>query len=104
MDLSMRITVRTPSPWLSRLTRRRFEFALGRFSSRVRSVVVRIVDLNGPRGGVDKRCRATIHLQSSNREIVVEDVDADAAIAVDRAAARAARTVARAMDTASWRR
>jgi len=100
----MQITIRASSGWLSRLARRRFEFALGRFHGRVRSVAIRIVDLNGPRGGVDKRCRVTVHLSAPKRTLVLEDTDADAAIAIDRVADRTVRTVARAINTVTdWR-
>ena len=33
----------------------RLRLALARFSERIRSVDVQIADVNGPRGGVDKR-------------------------------------------------
>ena len=100
----MQITVRASSGGLSRLARRRFELALGRFNGRVRSVAIRIVDLNGPRGGIDKRCRVTVQLSATKRMLVVEDTDADAAIAIDRVADRTARTVARAINTTTdWR-
>ena len=99
----MRITIRASSPRVSRLARRRFEFALSRFGHRVRSLVVRVTDVNGP-DGIDKRCRVTVQLQSPSRTVVIDDVDADAAIAVDRTADRTARTVARAIEAASgWR-
>ena len=100
----MRITIRATSAWLSRLARRRFEFALRRFHGRIRSVGVRVVDVNGPRGGIDKRCHVTVRLTAPKRTIVIEDVDADAAVAIDRLADRTARTVARAVDTVTdWR-
>ena len=37
------------------------EFATRRFSERIRSVIVRVRDLNGPRGGVDKECSIVVH-------------------------------------------
>jgi putative sigma-54 modulation protein len=104
MEADMRITVRASSRWVARLARRRFEFALSRFGYRVRSLVVRVTDVNGPRGGIDKRCRVTVELQGPTRTVVIDDVDTDPAIAVDRAADRTARTVARAIEAASeWR-
>ena len=103
----MRILIRMPaglSPSLAPLARRRLEFALGRFSARVRSVTVRVADLNGPRGGVDKHCLVAIRLTSPARLIVIEDTDAEAEIAIGRAADRAARVVARALHTLTdWR-
>ena len=96
----MRITIRAgrhlPLP-LMQLTRRRLEYALGCFSSRVRSVTVRLADVNGPRGGVDKKCAVAVRLDRPKRLIVIEDIDADPAIAIDRAADRVARAVVRAV-------
>jgi len=103
----MRILIRMPaglSPSLAPLARRRLEFALGRFGARVRSLTVRLADLNGPRGGLDKHCLVAIRLTSPRRLIVVEDTDAEAEVAIGRAADRAARTVARAVQTLTdWR-
>ena len=98
----MRILIRMPaglSPSLAPLARRRLEFALGRFSARVRSLTVRLADLNGPRGGVDKHCLVAIRLTSPRRLIVIEDTDAEAVVAIGRAADRGARVVARAVQT-----
>ena len=41
---------------------RRVRFALGSTSGRVRSVVMRLADQNGPRGGADKRCTIQANL------------------------------------------
>ena len=38
-------------------TERRLRFALARAAERVRQIKVRFSDINGPRGGIDKRCR-----------------------------------------------
>jgi putative sigma-54 modulation protein len=73
---------------------RQLEFSLGRFSSRIRQVTARIVDLNGPRGGEDKSCRIEIQLQPSG-VVFVEYTAAHLCAAVDRAADKAARTVSR---------
>ena len=92
------------SPSLAPLARRRLEFALGRFGARVRSLTVRLADLNGPRGGLDKHCLVAIRLTSPRRLIVIEDTDAEAAVAIGRAADRGARVVARAVQTLTdWR-
>jgi putative sigma-54 modulation protein len=101
---AMHMTVRTSDASLMDLVLRRFAFALGRFHGRVRSVTIRLTDVNGPRGGVDKQCRVTAHVRGGTRAIVLEDIDADAAVAVDRAADRTARAVARAVHTLrDWR-
>ena len=103
----MKILIRTAAglpPSLAPLARRRFEFALGRFGNRVRSLTVHLADLNGPRGGEDKLCRAAIRLTSPRRLIVIEDTDAEAGVAIGRAADRCARMVARAVQTLTNRR
>jgi ribosome hibernation promoting factor len=41
---------------------RRLRFALGRFAARIDRVRVRLSDVNGPRGGVDKQCRIAVAL------------------------------------------
>jgi len=73
---------------------RRLHFALGRFGGRVRQATVRLSDLNGPRGGVDKACRIAVRLPASP-DLVVEDADGDLYVAIDRAAERAGRSVGR---------
>lgn len=71
---------------------RRLLFALGRFGSRIRRVLVRLEDLNGPRGGLDKRCH--IEARLAGRGMLVVDVrDVELEPAVSRAASRIARRV-----------
>ena len=65
---------------------------LGRFGQAMRSVTVRIGDLNGPRGGLDKRCQVTIRGPRIPL-LAVEEVASDAYAAVDLAMARIKRTV-----------
>lgn len=96
----MRIHIRTGKhipEEAAALLRRRLEFALGRFTSRLREVSANVTDMNGPRGGLDKRCIVTMHFERSAPPIVIEDVDTDAMVAIDRVADRAGRTVARAL-------
>lgn len=103
----MRIAISPSAEWTPDtidLLHRRLDFALGRFAGRVRSLTVRLRDLNGPRGGVDKACTIAIQLDRPRRTIVVEDVDAEPEAAIGRATQRASRAVARAVDAASgWR-
>jgi ribosomal subunit interface protein len=73
---------------------RRLGFALGPRYDRISRILVRLSDINGPRGGRDKRCR--LHLVMPGRaNVVIEDTRADLYAAIDCAADRAARTVAR---------
>jgi ribosome-associated translation inhibitor RaiA len=100
----MHILIRSSDAPLAELIHRRFTFSLGRFDGRVQSVTVRITDVNGPRGGVDKQCRVTARLRGGARAIVLEDIDADAAVAIDRVADRTARALARALEASRDRR
>ena len=64
----------------------------------IQRVTVRLSDINGPRGGEDKRCHIALRLKGLPR-LVIEDTDpvltADLYVAIDRAAERAGRTLAR---------
>lgn len=69
---------------------------LGKYTSHIERVTARFVDINGPRGGVDKTCRLRITSPELGA-LVIESAAADVGVALDEAAARAARTVARAL-------
>jgi putative sigma-54 modulation protein len=73
---------------------RRLRFALGRFGTRVTTVTVTLEDLNGPRGGIDKQCRIAVTLASAGH-LRVEVMDTEITPAVDQAADRIGRAVAR---------
>jgi ribosome-associated translation inhibitor RaiA len=73
---------------------RRLRFAFAANGHRLRRVAVWLADANGPRGGEDKRCRIQV-IVPGMRPVVVEDTEADLYVAIDRAVARAGRTVAR---------
>lgn len=73
---------------------RRLAFSLGRSADQVGRVAVVLADINGPRGGIDKRCRIRVKL-SPALEVVVEDTQPDMYAAIDRAAERIGRAVAR---------
>ncbi len=79
---------------------RRLRFAFGSTSNKVRRVVMRLADENGPRGGVDKRCsiRAIV---SGIPPVVVEQHETDLYVAIDRAADRAGRAVSRKLERAT---
>lgn len=97
----MRIIIRqatTVPAALADLARHRFAVALGRFGTHVRSLTIRLRDVNGPRGGHDQHCRVALQLNGSRRQIVVEDIDANPGVVIDRAADRVARAVSRAVD------
>ncbi len=87
------------TPGLREYIDRRLYFALGRFGPAIDHVTIRVGDVNGPRGGVDKRCRIVVKLRASGSSpIAVDDNDEDLHAAVARASSRAGRTVARAVE------
>lgn len=94
MNLHVRYRQLEPSTELRRLVARRAHFALSRFTHSIRAVHVTLSDVNGPRGGVDKRCQVEV-TGPGRASIVVEDVAADLTAAIDAAMGRVARTTAR---------
>ncbi len=73
---------------------KRLRFALSRCSDHIRRVVMQLSDINGPRGGIDKRCQLRLVLDGMP-DVIINDVEADMYTAIDRAADRAGRTLAR---------
>jgi ribosome-associated translation inhibitor RaiA len=73
---------------------RRLRFALGRFVPRIADVHLRFEDVNGPRGGVDKQCRLDV-LGLPSWRIQVQGEGTSFYDAIDAAAARAGRSIAR---------
>jgi putative sigma-54 modulation protein len=84
-------------PLMQNRIARRMGFALGRFGDKVGRVAVRLADINGPRGGVDKRCRVLVDVASGG-PTVVEVTDSDLRSAIDRAADRIGRAVHRKLE------
>ena len=77
---------------------RRLRFVLRRLTWLVPRARVRLSDVNGPRGGVDKQCRVELRTDSAGT-VVVTAVARDWQAALDTALARSARTLVRV-----WRR
>lgn len=97
----MKIEIRTRgfslTPGLRAHVERRLEFALDRFGDRILRARVTLADVNGRRGGEDKRCRVEVRLRGGGVvQATVLDRDAYAAIAA--AAHRVGRALARAAD------
>jgi putative sigma-54 modulation protein len=73
---------------------KRLAYGLNRGDQTITRVTVRLSDINGPRGGADKRCLIEVRLKDSPT-VVIEDIEADLYLAIDRATDRAGRTLAR---------
>ncbi|AGC46551.1 hypothetical protein MYSTI_05271 [Myxococcus stipitatus DSM 14675] len=92
----MRIEIRARHIALTETLRtyveRRVRFAMGRLSDQVRDVTVRLEDINGPRGGVDKVAKVTVRLEHG-KQFAAEAEEASFATAVDRALERAGHSL-----------
>jgi putative sigma-54 modulation protein len=75
-------------------TEQRLKAALGCAGTRMRKLHVSLSDINGPRGGRDKRCKIQVQL-AGGKDVLIEDTEADLYHAIDRAAERADRAVVR---------
>ena len=76
---------------------RRLRFALTCCDDYIQKIVMRLSDINGPRGGKDKRCHLQVVL-AGLPDVVIEDIETDLYVAIDRATDRAGRTLVRKID------
>lgn len=79
---------------LQHYVNRRMQYAFSTRDRHIKCVIVKLMDINGPRGGNDKCCQIQVVLPAYP-DVVVEDVEVDLYTAIDRAADRASRTVSR---------
>lgn len=80
------------------LAERRVRFVLRRLGWLVPRAEVQMSDVNGPRGGLDKRCQVELRTDGAG-SVVVTSLASDWRTALDNALARAARFLMR-----QWRR
>ena len=78
-------------------SQRRVLGAMAYISGHVNRVVIRLSDINGPRGGADKCCHVQVAL-AGMPDVVVEDTEINMYTAIDRAIDRARRTAVRKVD------
>ena len=76
---------------------RRLRFRLGRFSNRIIDAPVTITKLKGSNGRFNIRCCIQVRIRGST-QVVVEEVEKNPHLALDRAVDRARRAVARKLD------
>ena len=74
----------------------RVRFALRRLTAWVPQAKVQFSDVNGPRGGVDKRCQVELRSDSVGT-VVIASLARDWRTALDRSLARATRVLTRSL-------
>ena len=94
MKIQVRFRALEPSEALRAHALRRVLFHLDRYGHELTSVLLRIGDVHGPKGGPDKRCQVTAQGRRLVR-VTVESVSEDAYAAVATAVERAGRAVGR---------
>jgi ribosome-associated translation inhibitor RaiA len=76
--------------------RRRIGFGLDRFGTVVEAVRVSVEDVNGPKGGIDKRCVVEVEGARLGR-LRVEVQGSDSLETIDRGIDRVARSISRSL-------
>ena len=76
---------------------RRLNSALSRCSNRIRRVSVRLRDINGPRGGIDKRCSIKVEMENAGA-ITIEENGSELRSLINRAMERTASNVFKRLD------
>ena len=79
---------------LKKYVKRRLKFALGSRFEQVKRVEVTLSDINGPKGGEDKRCQVLLKMKGQS-DVVIDDVQSHMYPAIDRAANRASSAVSK---------
>ena len=82
------------TPWLREHLDRRLQFSFSGVHNNILHVVVRLRDLNGPRGGSDMMCQIHVTIPGCP-EIVIKEVQEDLYAAIDLAVRRAAHRAER---------
>lgn len=90
-------------PRLREYVEQRVSAALARLAPRVREVTIRLSDLNGPRGGIDKRCRIAVGLVPRGT-VQIEQTESNLGAAIANAAERASHAVRRHLERWQHRR
>ncbi|MDF1763033.1 MAG: HPF/RaiA family ribosome-associated protein [Oleibacter sp.] len=79
---------------LKAYVKRRLQFALGSRADSIKQVKVTLSDINGPKGGEDKRCQMLIKIDGK-KDIVIDDKQEHIHSAIDIASDRASRAITR---------
>ena len=75
----------------------RMAYGLTAGDAAIGRVIVRLSDINGPRGGEDKRCHIEVRLRGMP-DVVIGDTETELHMAIDRATERAGRSLVRRLE------
>ncbi len=75
----------------------RLNFSIDYASNYIQRIRVTLSDINGPRGGEDKRCQLVLTF-AGMPTVVINDIDTNLYVAIDRAVERASNAVARQLE------
>jgi putative sigma-54 modulation protein len=87
MELSIRSRAVNLTDELRDLVSRRVQFALDTFADHLEGTLVYLIDLNGPKGGVDKLCQITVRVRGVG-DVVVRETGSSVGAALNRASRR----------------
>jgi len=79
---------------LKKYAEQKLKTSLASCQDRMRRVVIRLSDINGPRGGEDKLCHIHVVLPGMS-DVIIEDTETNMYDAIDRATERASSAVTR---------
>ncbi|MBI1347321.1 hypothetical protein GC163_13660 [bacterium] len=101
LNLTWKGVAKTPA--VDRLLEHKLHYALDRFGHWVQSVDLAMEDMNGPKGGIDKRCRMAVSIPR-HRSVVVDGRGEDLMAVVTDVIDRAATALSRVRDRRHSRR
>jgi hypothetical protein len=96
-EASMKVLFKSRDPEaiaMHELAKVRSEFVFRRLAWLISKATVSLSDINGPRGGVDKRCQVEVQVNRENK-VVATSIARDWRGAIDLALGRAVRTLVR---------
>lgn len=85
------------TPGLKDFVETRTRLIVSRYGHRVSRIDVTLLDVNGPKGGEDKRCRIRMKIEGMP-SIVIQDTDKDMYDAINSCTSRLRRTLIRKLD------
>src|SRR5687767_11094720 len=103
MQIDIHVPTDNPADLRSYIERR-FNFVVSRFGSALGAITLRVRDVNGPQGSVDKLCEIRVQILPSGILVMQEARDANLYASIDSAADRLGRSLIRHIELDQARR